>query len=208
MKIEKRLLIYLIIICCISFILVFIIYFSKINKYKMSEPEIAQYQQCITEYKKIISNIDNLGFDFAKQYDESTDKNNFLYVHISNLQNEYMKLIEIEFPNKYTDLYKQLIYAKCVLDISNDLAYATIDPILDKSVGEYFPPNDIGRYINKLEKQLENPYYMPSDISESDFEQILYKIQKEYLEGNKSVSEIYGELHEIFYNDEFIKDLK
>lgn len=174
----------------------------------MSEPEIAQYQQCITEYKKIISNIDNLGFDFAKQYDESTDKNNFLYVHISNLQNEYMKLIEIEFPNKYTDLYKQLIYAKCVLDISNDLAYATIDPILDKSVGEYFPPNDIGRYINKLEKQLENPYYMPSDISESDFEQILYKIQKEYLEGNKSVSEIYGELHEIFYNDEFIKDLK
>lgn len=208
MKIGKRLLIYLIIICCISFILVFIIYFSKINKYKMLEPEIAQYQQCITEYKKIISNIDNLGFDFAKQYDESTDKNNFLYAHISNLQNEYMKLIEIEFPNKYTELYKQLIYAKCVLDISNDLAYATIDPILDKSVGEYFPSNDIGRYINKLEKKLFNTNYIPIDVSKPDFKQICFKIEQEYLRDNKSASEIYDELKEIFYNDNFIKDIK
>ncbi len=174
----------------------------------MSEPEIAQYQQCIAEYKKIISNIDNLGLDFAKQYDESTDKNNFLYAHISNLQNEYMKLIEIEFPNKYTELYKQLIYAKCVLDISNELAYATIDPILDKNVGEYFPPNDIGQYIKELEKKLFNTNYIPIDVSKPDFEQICFKIKQEYLRDNKSASEIYDELKEIFYNDNFIKDIK
>lgn len=195
--------------CCMLVALVSIIYFFKVNKYKMSEIEIEQYQKCITEYENIKSDIIfDIGGTFLEQYDEAVNKNDCLFNHIANLKNEYMSLIEIEFPNKYTEMYKQLIYANCVLDISNDLAYATFDPILNKNVGEYFPPNEIGRYTHKLEKQLENPYYIPSDVSKPDFEQILYKIQKEYLEGNKSASEIYDELKEIFYNDNFIKDIK
>lgn len=174
----------------------------------MSEIEIAKYQQCIVEYEEIISNINNLGFDFAKQYDDSSEKDSFLYTHISDLQNEYMQLIEIEFPNKYVVLYEQLIYAKYMLDIANDFAYTTFAPVLDKNVGEYFPPNDIERYINRLEKQLFNTHYIPKDVPTPDFEQICFKIEQEYFEDNKSVSEIYDELKEIFYNDNFIKDLK
>lgn len=192
--------------CCMLVALVSIIYFSKVNKYKMSEIEIEQYQDCLAEYEEITSNISDIGIEFLHQYDEKIDKNSFLYSHICNLQNEYMKLIEIEFPNKYKELYTQLIYTECVRDIAQDLAYATID--LDESIGEYFPPNELLDYMLKLEKQLENPYYIPSDVSRPAFEQILYKIQKEYLEGNKNASEIYDELHEIFYNDEFIKDLR
>lgn len=209
MKMGKRLMIYLIIVCSILLVAVSVIYISKVNKYRMSEDEMKQYQQCIGEYENIKSDIIfDIGGVFPKQYDETVNKSDCLYNHIVNLKNEYMSLIEIEFPNKYTEMYKQLVYANCVLDISNDLAYATFDPILNKNVGEYYPPNEIGRYTHKLEKKLKNPYYIPTDITGPNFEQILYKIQKEYLEGNKSASEIYDELHEIFYNDDFIKDLK
>ena len=205
----KRLMVYLIIICCIFGALVFAIYLSKVNKYRMTEDEIEQYEKALAEYEETTSDIIfDIGGVFPKQYDEAVNKSDCLYNHIVNLKNEYMSLIEIEFPNKYTEMYKQLVYTNCVLDISNDLAYATFDPILDKNVGEYFPPNEIGWYTHKLEKQLENPYYIPSDIFGPNFEQILYKIQKEYLESNKSASEIYDELHDIFYNEEFIEDLK
>lgn len=174
----------------------------------MSEIELEQYQQCVNEYKNINSNIDNTESTFSKQYDEAIDKNVFLYNYLCNLITEYTKLIAIDFPDKYTNLYRQLIYTECVLDISNDLAYATFDPILDKNVGEYFPPNEISRYTQKLKKQLMNPNYIPSDISSPDFEQIYFKIIQEYIEGNKSASEIYDELQQIFYNNDFIKDLK
>lgn len=58
------------------------------------------------------------------------NKNNFLYKHIVDLQYEYTKLMKINFPDKYTDLYEQLIYTECIRDIEQDLAYATFDPIL------------------------------------------------------------------------------
>lgn len=207
MKAGKRLIIYLVILCCVLVALVSVIYFSKVNKYKMSDIEVEQYQQCVNDYENINSNIVNMGGTFSKQYDEVIDKNDFLYNHICNLKSEYMNMIEIEFPNKYTELYKQLIYANCVLDMSNALAFATFDPILDKDVGKYFPPNEIGRYTHRLEEQLLNPNYVPSDVSRPDFEQIYFRIEQEYIEGNKSASEIYDELNEIFHNEDFLQKL-
>lgn len=174
----------------------------------MSEIEFEEYQQCINRYEKIEDNIADINTDILKQYDESINKNDFLYNHIVNLNDEYINLLEIKFPDKYTGLYKQLIYTKYVLDISNNLAYATFDPILDKNIDEYFPPNEINQYKQKLKKQLINPNYIPSDISSPDFEQIYFKIIQEYIEGNKSAPEIYDELQQIFYNNDFIKDLK
>lgn len=203
---RKRLIIYLIILCCIIVALVSVIYFSKVSKYKMSEIEIEQYRNCLAEYEEITSNISDIGIEFLHQYDEKIDKRSFLYNHICNLKSEYMKLLEIEFPNKYKELYTQLIYTECVRDIAQDLAYATISP--DESIGEYFPPNELLDYMLKLEDQLQNPNYVPSDVSRPDFAQIYYKIEQEYLKENKSASEIYEELHEILYNDGFIKDLK
>lgn len=204
--------IYLVIIGCVFIATISVIHLFKVNKYRMTENEIEQYLRCMVEYEEITSIIEDIGDDFIKQYDEATNINSFfyshIYKHIKNLEKEYMRLIEIKLPEKYTQLYTQLVYADCVRDISDSLAFATFDPILDKNVGGYFPPHELLDYVLKLEDELKNPYYIPKDISRPNFEQILYKIQVEYLEGDKSASEIYDELHEIFYNEQFIKDLK
>ena len=202
MKKKKCLLVSLVVLCCIFFVFLFALYFAKINKYKMSDIEVEQYEQAMKNYQDIIAKIDEQSGIFYKQYNAGNDISE---EYLNNIYILYNQLIGIKFPEKYVDLYNELIYAKIVYGLSNDFAYIAFDPILDENVGNYFPPNEIGEYIKQLEDQLYNKSYAPKNNINIDFEQIYYKIIQEYYKDNKSVSEVYDELSEIFYHKDFLQ---
>lgn len=168
----------------------------------MSDIEVEQYEQAMKNYQDIIAKIDEQSGIFYKQYNAGNDISE---EYLNNIYILYNQLIGIKFPEKYVDLYNELIYAKIVYGLSNDFAYIAFDPILDENVGNYFPPNEIGEYIKQLEDQLYNKSYVPKNNINIDFEQIYYKIIQEYYKDNKSVSEVYDELSEIFYNKDFLQ---
>ena len=181
-----------------------VLYLSEINKYKMSDNELEQYENSIKEYQSIIDEISACSDNFYKQNDSQLNNSS---EYVTNIIKLYAKFTQIQFPKKYNALYNELSYAKCGYGISNDLAYITFDPIIDKNVGDYFPPNQIQNYIKKLEKQLYNINNVPKNNSTIDFQQIYFKITQEYYEDNKNISEVYDELHEIFYNKDFLQKI-
>lgn len=169
----------------------------------MSEDEIEQYEQSIKEYKRIEEEI----FAYNGTLYELFDSNKDLSAYFVGRLDLYNQLLQIEFPEKYNELYNELAHATAVYGLSSDFAYITIDIVLD-NIGDYYPPNELGRYITRLERQLYNKNYIPKSGSNINFEQIYFKINEEYYKDNKSASQVYDELHEIFYNKDFLQKLK
>lgn len=210
---KKIILLSTIILTCVAILIPTLIHLVQVDKYRMTDSELSQYQQCIIDYEKVMDEIDQLNSSYWEKYEEY-DYNykyhffsKYTYDYILKRYNLYMKLLNIKFPDKYLKLYTQLVYTSAVYDISDDLAFATIDVILDE-IKDYSPPNDLLNYREKIQNQLYNEYYIPKDYSSPNFEQILFKIKSEYIDGDTSASKMYDELHEIFYNEEFLKQLK
>ena len=178
----------------------------------MTQNEKILYDKSILEYEQILSNISSMDKEFTDKYTDEdyniTADDNEKKEYICELYDEYDKLTQIEFPNKYKKLYKQLSYTVCVRKLTNTMAWLTFVPILDDDIGEYFPPNELYKYESKLEKKLYNKFYVPKNIKEVDFEQLLFKIRKEYLDNNKSLSWVYDEIHKAFYDTNFLELIK
>ena len=213
MKKKKRILISLIILVFIVIAIPLSIRLIEVNKYKMTEDELEQYRQSISDYEgknEEIGKLNSSYWDTYNEYDYNYKYafyNQYTREHISKIYNLYMQLLDIKFPEKYSEVYAQYIYSYAVEDISCKLADSTFNGSLDE-FKNYFPPSDISCYNWKLKNQFYNESYIPKDYSSPNFEQILYKIKSEYIDGDTSASKMYDELHEIFYNEDFLKQLK
>ena len=210
-KKKKCILISLVILVFMVIAIPLSIHLIDVNKYKMTNEELEQYFQSIELLDEKLNNIIQDGISFSHEYYNeyvNTEYGRKIYREqiISNYDS-YKCLLDIKFPKKYSELFAQFIYSSAVEYISCELAALTFQDSVDE-FKDYFPPGALTLYNQKLHDQLYDKYYIPKDYSNLNFEQILYKIKSEYIDGDTSASKMYDELHEIFYNEDFLKQLK
>lgn len=212
------------IICAIIAICVIIvsIFVYRINKYKIPTEEEQIYISAIEEYESIqieLKDISDQIFCRGKYQDQKALQYkdidgyemifNDRYLSLRSKENELrLQLFDIEFPKKYQDMYHQLCLLDYINNTASDMAYESIDYILDE-VKTYFPDSSIGRKVNKLKKQLYNEYYIPKEIDSSMYEQLFYRITTDWYDVSKVASRsTYLEFRDLIHHEDFLKSLK
>lgn len=207
----------------IGIVIVIALFFAcKINQYKMLADEQQMYNLAIEEYESIqieLRDISDQIFCRGKYQDQKALQYkdidgyemifNDRYLSLRSKENELrLQLFDIEFPKKYQDMYHQLCLLDYINNTASDMAYESIDYILDE-VKTYFPDNSIGRKVDKLKKQLYNEYYIPKEIDSSMYEQLFYRITTDWYDVSKVASRsTYLEFHDLIYHEDFLKSLK
>lgn len=219
MKKRLRNIICPIIAICVIIVSIFV---YRINKYKIPTEEEQIYISAIEEYESIqdeLMDVNDQLFCSGKYQDQKSlqykDQDGYemlfndRYLGLRNKENELrLQLFDIQFPEKYQDMYHQLCLLDYINNTASDMAYESIDNILDE-VKTYFPDNSIGRKVDELKKQLYNEYYTPQEIDNSMYEQLFYRITTDWYNESKVASRsTYLEFHDLIYHEDFLKSLK
>lgn len=160
-KAIKKCLLILGAIALLIVLIISIINWVDIYKFRLVGDEITKYENVIARYKEIKSNIVKVEIDYDKYAQDTHEKN-------ENYENQYkenltmLKNLKEEFPEKYHDLY--IVFLDAYQKYEDISIYSTLATYVYKTYNTDFDKmGTLQEYCTKLEIWLEDKNYVPNE---------------------------------------------